>query len=63
MVGYGGVVEGGDGEAESEEMMTASGGFGRRRFEVGSVGRASVNPSFSSPWVFSSSEPVSSISS
>ena len=31
----GGGVGGGDGEQESEEMMTGSAGFGRRRFEVG----------------------------
>lgn len=54
MVGYGGVVGGGDGEEESEEM-TATGGFVRRRF--------GVDPTTSSPSVSTSSERVSSISS
>lgn len=43
--------------------MTASGGFRRRRFDVGCVGRANVDSSFSSPSVSSLSDPVSSISS
>lgn len=43
-MGYGGVVGGGDGEEESEEMMTAFGGFGRRRFVLSIVGRACVVP-------------------
>ncbi len=63
MVGYGGVVGGGDGEGESEEMRIASGGFGRRRFDVDCVGRANADLLCSSPPVSSSSEPVSSISS
>ena len=63
MVGCGGVVGGVEGEGESEEMMTASGGLGLRRFVAGCVGRANVDPSFPGPWVSSSSEPASSISS
>ena len=55
--GYGGVVGGGDGEGESEETMTASGGFGRRRFEVGWVGRANVGLLSSNPSTF----PLSSV--
>lgn len=55
MVGYGGVVGGGEGEEESEEMVTATGGFVRRRF--------GVDPTMSSPSVSASSEPVSSIPS
>lgn len=54
---------GGDGEEESEEMTTASAGFGRRRFDVGCVGRANgclSLPKFSGS---SSWNPVSSISS
>ena len=62
-MGYGGVVGGVDGEDESEEMMTASGGFGRRRFDVGIVGRANIDPSLCSPSVSSLSDTVSSISS
>ena len=54
---------GGDGEEESEEMTTASGGFGRRRFDVGCVGRANGDLSFSEISGSSSSNPVSSISS
>ena len=62
IVGYGGVVGGGDGEGESE-MEIASGGFGRRRFVAGCVGRSDVDASFPSPSVSSSSDPASSISS
>ena len=54
---------GGDGEEESEEMRTASAGFGRRRFDVGCVGRANGCLSFSKFSRPSSSNPVSSISS
>ena len=54
---------GGDGEEESEEMTTASGGFGRWRFDVGCVGRADGCLSFSKLFGSSSSNPVSSISS
>ena len=57
------MVGGGEGEEESEEMRTASGGFGRRRFDVGCVGRAIIDPSFSKFLASSSSDPVSSMSS
>ena len=43
--------------------MTASGGFGRRRFDIGSVDRTDLVPSSSHPLVSSSSEAFSSISS
>ena len=43
------MVGGGDGEGESEEMLTASGGFGRRRLEVGWVGRANIDLLSSNP--------------
>ena len=43
------MVGGGDGEGESEETMTASGGFGRRRFEADWVGRANVDLLSSNP--------------
>ena len=44
-------------------MTTASGGFGRRRFNVDCVGRANVDPLFCNPSTSSSSNPVSSTSS
>ena len=50
------MVGGGDEEGESEEMMTDSGGFGRRRFEVGCVRRADIDR-------LSSSSPTASLSS
>ena len=56
------MVGGGDEEGESEEMMTASGGFGRRRLEVGWVGRANVDLLSSNPSTTSLSN-VSSMSS
>lgn len=62
IVGYGGVVGGGDGDEDSE-MRTASREFGRRRFNVGCVGRTTEDPSLSNPSNLSSSDPVSSISS
>ena len=56
------MVGGGDGDGESEETMTASGGFGRRRFKVGWVGRANVGLLSSNPSTASLSS-VSSMSS
>lgn len=53
MVGYGGVVGGGDGDEEPEEMVTATGGFIRRRF--------GVDPTISRSSVSALSEPVSSM--
>ena len=53
------MVGGGDGEGESEERATASGGFSRRRLEVDWVGRANVDLLSSSP----STAPLSSVSS
>lgn len=63
IVGYGGVVGGGDGDEDSEEMRTASREFGRRRFNVGCVGITIVDPSLSNPSNLSPSDAVSSISS
>ena len=54
---------GGDGEEESEEMTTASAGFGRRRFDVGCVGRTNGCLSFSIICGSSSWNSVSSMSS
>ena len=53
------MVGGVDGEGEPDEMMTASGGFGRRRFDVGIVGREAVDRLSSN----SSTASLSSVSS
>lgn len=63
MVGYGGIVGGGDDDVESEEMRTASREFGLRRFNDGCVGRICVDASLSNSLNLSSSDTVSSMSS
>lgn len=63
IVGRGGVLGGEDGEGGSEEMVMASGGFGRRRLLVGCVESVDLAEPWSSLSSTSRSELVSSISS